>query len=244
MHEARTETTKRIEHEFTYPKGQGILEDEAVLRDAEAQRGVFAKDLGGADLVTIERVGEKSNGGFYTFRATYDVPTGTGRLSEDYALGGPKNRVLVPLVDGDPTMIPFEPEGTDRPQGQPMGHPNTVVTTEEIADMERRTQEATPGEPVSELGHTEDQVRQIREGGPVPEPDGKPDPDFAPSTAVSAGDDGTTTTTTTAAPKRSSTRKSSARAASTTTTDRPERTADTSTTTATPTTTTTAAPRR
>jgi hypothetical protein len=54
-------------------------------------------------------------------------------------------------------------------------------------------------EPHSELGHTPEQVREIRETGRVPEPAGKPDPGGT-STNVSPGDQSTTTTTTTAAP--------------------------------------------
>ena len=210
---------QRIEHEFAYAKGIGPVDDEQVVSDALAQQHVFARDLGGATFVSVERVGEKSNGGFYTFKATYDVPLRESR-AEDYAYGGPKGRVLVPIENDQPAFAPFVPEGGYAPVGQAVDHPNTVVME---ADMPQQpTQEAKTGEPVSDLGHTEEQVRQIRETGKVPDPTGKPDPNYAPSTAVSTGDTvvdlGTATTTTTAAPKR----KSPAKAAATTTTARPE----------------------
>jgi hypothetical protein len=62
--------TKRLTHELTYPKGRALVTDELLQHDAEAQ----GERLGGATLVEIEKVGEKSQGGFYTYRATYEVP--------------------------------------------------------------------------------------------------------------------------------------------------------------------------
>jgi hypothetical protein len=66
--------TRRLTHDLTYSKGQGPVSEERLQTDAKAQGERFAEALGGADVLTIEHVGERSNGGYHTYRATYEVP--------------------------------------------------------------------------------------------------------------------------------------------------------------------------
>jgi hypothetical protein len=191
-----TQATQRLDHEFVYPKGSGIVDDDVIRRDALAQ----AKEFGGT-LVSIERVPGKSNGGFYCWRATYDAPLKQSSHDDaDLIATGPKGRVYAfagDIPDGLTTghVLPdqvYYPEGGEEPQGQPSDFPTTVVTEGGKTDKvkvrrdsspapEQPANVVTPGEPESELGHSEEQVRQIREGGPVPEPE---NPQQAPNTRV------------------------------------------------------------
>ncbi len=165
--------TQRLEHYFAYPKGVSTLTDEQIHADVERQRGVYAEDLGSATLVGVERAGSQSNGGHETYRAIFDVPLRASR-SEEYERGGDEGRVLIPLVDGERAFEPFVATGPDAPADLPSDFPNTFVPGKDPI-MSTRDTVATPDEPTSELGHTPEQVREIRETGKTPEPDGTSD---------------------------------------------------------------------
>jgi hypothetical protein len=65
-------------------------------------------------------------------------------------------------------------------------------------ERQQQAEQDLSGEPHSELGHTPEQVRQIRETGVVPEPKGKREEGVSMTNVSQTG--ATTTTTTTAAP--------------------------------------------
>lgn len=163
----------RLMHEFQFEKGRGPVSTGDLSRQVERQRVAYEGDFGSAITTTVEAVSGKSNGGFYTYAAYYDVPDRSGNQEDQMSENLPNKRGL-------------------------------------------------DNEPVSEMGHTPEQVAEMRLTGkvpPAPEVVVTPRTQVAPSTPVDP--DATPTTTTTAKPARRTTATTTTGTPTTTTTAKP-----------------------